>query len=135
MLWISLFFSSRRRHTRCALVTGVQTCALPISLQAKIRDVRARIAFYASTPAYRPAFDIWGLGDLAQRLSLLSREQRWEEMPDLIDDEVLIPYAVVGTYDDIADRIDERFYGHLTKAGLRIPVEPEDDAENLRKMS
>src|SRR3546814_3895021 len=27
-----LFFSSRRRHTRCALVTGVQTCALPISL-------------------------------------------------------------------------------------------------------
>src|SRR3546814_3002313 len=29
-----LFFSSRRRHTRCALVTGVQTCALPISGQA-----------------------------------------------------------------------------------------------------
>src|SRR3546814_2322361 len=28
------FFSSRRRHTRCALVTGVQTCALPISAQA-----------------------------------------------------------------------------------------------------
>src|SRR3546814_7524363 len=27
----SFFFSSRRRHTRCALVTGVQTCALPIS--------------------------------------------------------------------------------------------------------
>src|SRR3546814_8904402 len=30
------FFSSRRRHTRCALVTGVQTCALPIFLMAKI---------------------------------------------------------------------------------------------------
>src|SRR3546814_10448563 len=28
-----MFFSSRRRHTRCALVTGVQTCALPISYQ------------------------------------------------------------------------------------------------------
>src|SRR3546814_3066023 len=28
----SFFFSSRRRHTRCALVTGVQTCALPISI-------------------------------------------------------------------------------------------------------
>src|SRR3546814_19219380 len=27
---VCLFFSSRRRHTRCALVTGVQTCALPI---------------------------------------------------------------------------------------------------------
>src|SRR3546814_1333976 len=29
-LFFPLFFSSRRRHTRCALVTGVQTCALPI---------------------------------------------------------------------------------------------------------
>src|SRR3546814_966175 len=34
VLWyliLCFFFSSRRRHTRCALVTGVQTCALPIS--------------------------------------------------------------------------------------------------------
>src|SRR3546814_6664612 len=30
------FFSSRRRHTRCALVTGVQTCALPILMDAAI---------------------------------------------------------------------------------------------------
>src|SRR3546814_4183188 len=30
-LYFTFFFSSRRRHTRCALVTGVQTCALPIS--------------------------------------------------------------------------------------------------------
>src|SRR3546814_1843222 len=30
------FFSSRRRHTRCALVTGVQTCALPISMVRRI---------------------------------------------------------------------------------------------------
>src|SRR3546814_9750960 len=35
------FFSSRRRHTRCALVTGVQTCALPIShdLEEKIKEM------------------------------------------------------------------------------------------------
>src|SRR3546814_6688322 len=33
------FFSSRRRHTRCALVTGVQTCALPISEAAPAGDV------------------------------------------------------------------------------------------------
>src|SRR3546814_20250397 len=31
-MYVLFFFSSRRRHTRCALVTGVQTCALPISL-------------------------------------------------------------------------------------------------------
>src|SRR3546814_1893598 len=32
-VFVFFFFSSRRRHTRCALVTGVQTCALPISSQ------------------------------------------------------------------------------------------------------
>src|SRR3546814_10102942 len=37
LLCFVFFFSSRRRHTRCALVTGVQTCALPISSQARAR--------------------------------------------------------------------------------------------------
>src|SRR3546814_5169763 len=34
-MWL-FFFSSRRRHTRCALVTGVQTCALPILITQKL---------------------------------------------------------------------------------------------------
>src|SRR3546814_5508439 len=38
VLFVLFFFSSRRRHTRCALVTGVQTCALPISCGSKIQD-------------------------------------------------------------------------------------------------
>src|SRR3546814_10883767 len=36
------FFSSRRRHTRCALVTGVQTCALPISRQCRAEGSRGK---------------------------------------------------------------------------------------------
>src|SRR3546814_4583033 len=39
-----LFFSSRRRHTRCALVTGVQTCALPIYMQ--INDINGKETVY-----------------------------------------------------------------------------------------
>src|SRR3546814_21003496 len=34
-MFLVFFFSSRRRHTRCALVTGVQTCALPISVRRR----------------------------------------------------------------------------------------------------
>src|SRR3546814_2193775 len=34
--WCFFFFSSRRRHTRCALVTGVQTCALPICILLEV---------------------------------------------------------------------------------------------------
>src|SRR3546814_7903926 len=51
---LSFFFSSRRRHTRCALVTGVQTCALPISTgigQPPIsRPSQARSTRQISTP-------------------------------------------------------------------------------------
>src|SRR3546814_4131672 len=42
---LCFFFSSRRRHTRCALVTGVQTCALPISC-AKNGSIAAVMAIY-----------------------------------------------------------------------------------------
>src|SRR3546814_1559351 len=38
-MYVFYFVSSRRRHTRCALVTGVQTCALPICAQNRIRTV------------------------------------------------------------------------------------------------
>src|SRR3546814_16181626 len=36
---VFFFFSSRRRHTRCALVTGVQTCALPILIYGQVRII------------------------------------------------------------------------------------------------
>src|SRR3546814_3726500 len=47
-MFVFFFCSSRRRHTRCALVTGVQTCALPISL-AGLRIVE--VAMWAFVPA------------------------------------------------------------------------------------
>src|SRR3546814_7537373 len=40
MIFYCFFFSSRRRHTRCALVTGVQTCALPILVRARRAPVQ-----------------------------------------------------------------------------------------------
>src|SRR3546814_1860250 len=49
MLAVSFFFfSCRRRHTRCALVTGVQTCALPIVLVAVLVLAGALFAFIGS---------------------------------------------------------------------------------------
>src|SRR3546814_2208536 len=44
LIGITVFFSSRRRHTRCALVTGVQTCALPISWALNLPDTRNPIS-------------------------------------------------------------------------------------------
>src|SRR3546814_10570655 len=44
------FFSSRRRHTRCALVTGVQTCALPISVWAMLKAVDSTFTVNTERP-------------------------------------------------------------------------------------
>src|SRR3546814_18932609 len=63
-----VFFSSRRRHTRCALVTGVQTCALPIFFALGTIDglaARARVLDDALEPA-RIAIEIGGEGAAAE---------------------------------------------------------------------
>jgi hypothetical protein len=100
-------------------------------LEPKIRDVRARVAFYASTPSYQAAFDHHGLGPLASELQQLSRVQRWEDMPALISDEVLHIYATVGTYSDIADRLYERYGRMVTNAEFSIPVRSGEERERL----
>src|SRR3546814_2339427 len=47
LVGLCFFFSSRRRHTRCALVTGVQTCALPILLDQSMKLIGAAAEGYA----------------------------------------------------------------------------------------
>src|SRR3546814_3403742 len=55
---VSLFFMScRRRHTRCALVTGVQTCALPIS-RIYNTDFMLRLAGHVPAPLRARAFEL-----------------------------------------------------------------------------
>lgn len=104
------------------------------TLVRRIADVRARVAFYASTPAYRPCFEIWGYGDLCRELSTLSRAQNWDEMPKLVDDEMLNIFAVVGDYKSVAGKIVDRYAGVLDNVGFSIEVNSEDDAETLKTM-
>jgi probable F420-dependent oxidoreductase len=113
----------------------VATAATEAELAPKVRDVRARVAFYASTPQYRAAFEHVGLGDLADRLKLLSRAQRWEEMPQHISDETLHTFVTVGTYDTIAARLQERFGKIVTDIEFSIQVKTDADHELLRGMA
>ncbi len=112
----------------------IATAADEATLATRIRDVRARVSFYASTPAYRAAFAHHGLGDFADELKLLSKAQRWEEIPQRISDEVLHRYAVVGLYDDIAGKLVERYGGLVTNAEFSIPISDPGDRERLSGM-
>ncbi|BEP53061.1 LLM class F420-dependent oxidoreductase [Variovorax sp. V118] len=103
-------------------------------LQPKIRDARARIAFYASTPAYVAAFEHLGLQDLTAEAKLLSRAQRWEDLPGLISDEVLDQFAVIGTYDQVGKKLVERFGKVVTNSEFSIPVRNEGERASLAQL-
>jgi len=104
------------------------------ALDEAIRNIRARVAFYASTPAYRAAFEAHGLGALATELTGYSRAQRWEEMPKFITDDILHTYATVGTWDDIADRLHARYGRVVTHAEFSIAVASDADKARLMRM-
>jgi len=72
---------------------------------------RRLLAFYGSTPAYRPVLDVHGWGDLQPELNALSKQGRWAEMGGLITDEVLHTIAACGTPAEIAAHIRRRCDG------------------------
>jgi len=72
------------------------------------RAARRLLAFYGSTPAYRPVLDCHGWGELQPQLNALSKQGRWAEMGDLISDDMLHAIAACGTPKQIADHIRAR---------------------------
>ncbi|NDJ61458.1 MAG: TIGR03617 family F420-dependent LLM class oxidoreductase [Chloroflexi bacterium] len=87
--------------------------------------VRAQIAFYASTPSYKPVMDMHGWGDLYERLNGLSREGRWAEMGELISDDLLHAFAVVAPHDELAQAVKARYTGLLDRVGYYFPFNPD----------
>ncbi len=91
--------------------------------------LRAMVAFYGSTPAYRILLEADGYGELQPELHRLSREGRWADMPGLIDDDVLDRFTLRGTpaevgvalkarYDGVADRVALSPQGGLSPSAL-----------------
>src|SRR3546814_3892269 len=82
VIYCYFFFSSRRRHTRCALVTGVQTCALPICLQSLPRtapsDGEGWNPNMDEAPRDGTEIDVWIGGEFPGRLTDVS----WREPTD-----------------------------------------------------
>ncbi len=81
---------------------------------------KAQIAFYASTPAYRPVLELHGWGDLQPELTALSKQGRWADMGNLIDDEMLSEFAAVGDPQTVATVIHERFGPVATRIQLYV---------------
>lgn len=87
------------------IVTGTTEA----ELEAASAGTRQQIAFYGSTPAYRPVLELHGWGEIQDRLNTLSKQGKWTEMGDVIDDEVLGSFAVVGAPDEIGPELHRRY--------------------------
>ena len=77
--------------------------------------MRAQIAFYGSTPAYRPVLEQAGKADIAERLHALSRSGGWGEMPALVDDDLLHAVCTSATWDNLPDALARRYAGRATR--------------------
>jgi probable F420-dependent oxidoreductase len=88
---------------------------------------RSMLGFLYSTPAYWPSLELFGWQDKGQQLLDLTREGRWEQMAEVVTDEMLERFVPRGTYDEIAEVYLER-YGDLTKRiTFPMPDDPADD--------
>lgn len=87
--------------------------------------VRQQIAFYASTPTYRPVLECHGWGEVGERLTQLASQQRWAEMPGLVGPEMLEAFAVEARPEELGAAMRERFGGLLDRVGLySLPFVP-----------
>jgi probable F420-dependent oxidoreductase len=97
---------------------------------------KKQLAFYASTPAYRQTLDLHGWGDLHGELNRLSKLGRWDEMGEIVPDEVLRAIAVVGPRREIPGRLRARLAGIADGVSLthnRAP-DPEHWADVVRAL-
>lgn len=90
-------------------------------MNTAIATIRGQIAFYASTPAYKVILDCHGWGDLQPVLQQMTRENRWDLMTELVSDEMLDAFAVVGHTSEIASKIRKKAGDGVTRISLVTP--------------
>ncbi|HWC66507.1 MAG TPA: LLM class F420-dependent oxidoreductase [Acidimicrobiales bacterium] len=96
-------------------------------LERAAAATRQQIAFYGSTPAYRGVLDVHGWGGLQDELNALSKQGKWVEMGELIDDDLLNTFAVVGTPEEIAPELAKRYGDAIQRISFYAPYRSDPD--------
>jgi len=100
--------------------------------------VRQQLSFYASTRAYFPVLEVHGWQDVGAQLFRLSMEGKWSEMANMMNDEMLEEFAVIAPYDQLADKLKQRYAGLVTTLdfgfGVRTPEQQEALASIVQEL-
>ncbi|MEI8358709.1 MAG: TIGR03617 family F420-dependent LLM class oxidoreductase [Deltaproteobacteria bacterium] len=124
----------RRRDFEVCCPVFVVTGCDEAAIESSRAMARGQIAFYGSTPSYRPVLELHGWNDLADELHYLSREGRWAEMGDRITDDVLETFAVVEPPAHLAAALRARCEGLVDRLAFTAMLEPEATAEIVRDL-
>ena len=112
------------RAGRDPALIHVAVTALVATTQDEAEFARSQIAFYASTPSYRPVMALHGWGEVADQLRALARGGEWGEMGGRITDEMLHTFAVVAPEDELAATLRRRYAGLADRLSLYLPFSP-----------
>lgn len=97
------------------------------TVAAARENARYRIAFYASTRTYLPVLAHHGWEELNPQLRDLIAQNRWDDLPTVVPDDVLDEFCVSGTWDTIVERVAGRLGGLVDTISIGIP-----DADDAR---
>jgi probable F420-dependent oxidoreductase len=105
------------------VVTGMNEQEFATAKQA----VQQQVAFYGSTPAYRPVLELHGWGDLQPELNRLSKQGEWVKMGELIDDDLLHKFAVVAEPEGVGKELRRRYGGVVDRCSFYAPYRTDPD--------
>ena len=94
-------------------------------------SVREQIAFYGSTPAYRPVLEAHGWGEVQDELNALSKRGEWKEMGKVITDDILDAFAIRGTPGELPGLVGARYGDIVDRLSFYTPyrTDPEQWAD------
>jgi probable F420-dependent oxidoreductase len=101
-------------------------------LEKARQGTKQQIAFYGSTPAYRGVLELHGWGDLQDELNRLSKQGEWVAMGDLITDDILDAFAIIGEPEDIPKAMLARYGDIVDRLSFYAPYR--SDPERWRQV-
>jgi probable F420-dependent oxidoreductase len=96
---------------------------------------RQQIAFYASTPSYRPLLVHHGWEAAGESLSALAARGDWAGMPALVTDDMLAAFSVSGPLERLAEPLRQRYAGLLDRVTLYRPFVPGEADDAWRRLA
>ncbi len=102
-------------------------------LEAAKIATKKQIAFYGSTPAYKPVLDSIGVGEAQGELNKLSKQGRWDDMGHVITDDIMNAFAVVGEPASIPGQIKARYGDVIDRTSAAYASLPTEDRRKMIK--